>query len=280
MRLLASFCYKYKLALLVPSSAEVTGFFRQVDADSARSHDLLSKLQKLRGSVYLQDHAIRPSDLIDGRHQLNIDQESWHLLVLDKSDEVCGCVRYRRLDNATRFSQLGVSNSGLARCSVWGGRLRDAVESELTLSRRLGLQYVEVGGWALADQIRGTSAAFRMVMATFGLSQVLGGAMGLSTVTRRHGSASILRRIGGRPLQSATLELPAYYDPEYGCEMEVLRFWSWAPNARYRVAVDEIKAGLRDILVLTKQATDGPWLRSPYSDLSVSHELANAAAAR
>ena len=265
-----------KLALLAPSGSEVPKFFNQVYVNERRSNDLLAELQRLRGSVYLQDGAIEPSDLTDGRHKLDIDQESWHLVVLDENDGVCGCVRYRQFVHGSGFSQLAVSNSALARCDVWGPRLHDAVEAELALSRRLKLPYVEVGGWALGEQIRRTTEAFRMVISMFGLSQVLGGAVGISTVTHRNCSASILRRIGGRPLENASLELPAYYDPRYKCEMEILRFWSWAPNMRFRVSIDEIKAELRDILVFARGATVRPWLNSPYSGLSSSHELCNA----
>ncbi len=101
-----------------------------------------------------------------------------------------------------------------------------------------------------------------MAMATFGLSQVLGGAVGISTVTRRNGSASILKKIGGRPLKCESLELPPYHDPRYRCEMEVLPFRSWAPNPRFKVWIERIKAELRDILVLTKGAA-GPAFVSP-----------------
>jgi hypothetical protein len=229
----------------------------------------------LRGNVYLRDGAIQPDDLTDGRHELDIDRGGWHLLLLDKDDRVCGCARYREYPNYTRFSQLGVSNSALARCDLWGPKLQAAVESELALSRRLNLPYVELGGWALLEQVRGTTEAFRMAIAAYGLSQILGGGIGISTVTRRHGSASILRRIGGRPLETESSELPPYHDPEYRCEMEVLRFWSWAPSPRFRVWIEEIKAQLCDILVLTKGEATLPWVPAPYS----ANSLCNAASA-
>jgi len=242
-----------------------------VHVDPKRSGDLLAGLQRLRGSVYLRDGAIQPDDLTDGRHELDIDSGGWHLLVLDKDDQVCGCARYREYPNTTRFSQLGVSNSALARCDRWGPKLQVAVEAELALSRRLNLPYVELGGWALLEQVRGTTEAFRMAIATYGLSQVLGGGVGISTVTRRNGSASILRRIGGRPLETESSELPPYHDPEYKCEMEVLRFWSWAPSPRFRVWIDEIKAQLCDIVVVTKGSATFPWLPSPYSANNLCH---------
>jgi hypothetical protein len=241
-----------RLALLAPSTSAARMCFNGVHVDAERSADLLAEMQTLRGSVYLRDGAIRPGDLTNGRYQLDTDEGSWHLLVLDKQQRVCGCARYREYSNETGFSQLAVSRSALAHCDLWGPKLEQAVEEELALSRRLDLPYVELGGWALLEQIRGSTEAFRMAMASYSLSQILGGAVGISTVTRRNGSASILKRIGGRPLTCESLELPPYHDPGYRCEMEVLRFRSWAPNPRFKIWIDRIKAELRDILVLTK----------------------------
>jgi len=269
MRLLAG--GSRKLALLAPSAPAIPKFFNQVRVDPTRSDDLLAESQRLRGGVYLRDGAIRPDDLTDGRHELDIDHGGWHLLVLDKDDRVCGCARYREYPSHTRFSQLSVSSSALARCNLWGSKLQAAVESELALSRRLNLPYVELGGWALCEQIRGTTEAFRMAITAYALSQVLGGGVGISTVTRRNCSASILRRIGGRPLKTDGSELPPYHDPGYRCEMEILRFWSWAPSPRFRVWIDEIKAQLCEVPVLTKGVAPLPWLSPRYSRLVSSN---------
>ena len=75
--------------------------------------------------------------------------------------------------------------------------------------------------------------------------------MAISTVTRRNGSASILRRLGGRPLEYEQSKVPAYYDPRYDCEMEVLKFYSLARNPRYDVWVEELKQEIRSTPVLT-----------------------------
>ncbi len=248
-----------RLALLAPSSTAASTFFKRVESDARRSNDLLAELQRLRGSVYLKDGAIGPEDLSDGRHQADIDEESWHFVALDEADRVCGCIRYREYPRGSSFWQLGVSNSALARCDVWGPRLEMAVDAQLALSRQLNLPYIESGGWALSEHVRGTREALRMVIAVYGLSQVLGGAVGISTVTRRNGSASILKRIGGVPLQYQDAELPSYHDPRYNCEMELLGFRSWAPCSRFQILVDEMRTELRDIPVVTGVGCRRPW---------------------
>jgi len=228
--------------------------FGKVRVDDTNYNQLLKGMQQLRGRIYLDDHAIQPQQLTkDGRHKLDSDETSWHLLILDEAEQVCGCVRYREHPEEAGFSHLGVARSALAQCGEWGPKLATAVSAELALARRLAISYVEVGGWALKEQIRNTGEALRMVLATYSLAQALGGGVGLSTATRRHSSASILRKLGGRSLEERGVELPAYFDPEYGCEMEILRFYSWAPNPRYHTWVEAIREELKTIPVVTRK---------------------------
>jgi hypothetical protein len=250
------------LRLLAPSRSAVPRFFTRVHTNPKRYADLLAAAQRLRGSVYLEDGAIEPEQLTNGRHCLDLDLGSWHLLVLDREHQVCGCVRYREYSGDESFSELSVSSSALAKSRTFGSTFEAAVRSELSLASQLKVPFVESGGWALAKEIRGTTEALRMALAVYGLSQALGGAIGITTATRRHCSASILQRIGGQPLEFADFRLPFYHDPQYGCHMEVLRFYSWAPNPRFNVWIDHVKAELRTIPVLTNGATGPHWLAS------------------
>lgn len=217
---------------------------------------MLCSLQTLRGSAYLKDGALSKSHLTNGRHRHPLDPGSWHVLILDRRRRVRGCARYREYPNQTQFSGLSVALSELARCSQWGHSFRSSVSAELALSRNISLPYVELGGWALHDSIRGTTEAIRMALSTYALAQLLGGGVGITTATRRNGSASILRRIGGLPLEHDKGELPSYFDPQYGCEMEVLRFYSWSPNPKYVAWVTEMKAILQGALVVTPSVDD------------------------
>lgn len=223
-------------------------------SDAELCRKLLSRLQTLRGRVYLEDGAIQAHELTDGRHEVDSDWRSWHLLIIDADYQVHGCARYTPHPNETRYTDLTVSHSSLARCDRWGTKLKAAVESELELASRSGLPYVEVGGWALSENVRGTAEALRMVLAIYALAQEQGGVMGISTATVRHCSASILKRIGGFTLDHEGTELPPYFDHQYNCEMEVLRFHSWAPNPRFMPWIDQIKSELRDMPILTLAA--------------------------
>jgi hypothetical protein len=144
----------------------------------------------------------------------------------------------------TAFSDLGVSQSAQARCSQWGSALRKSVSLDLLLAETELLRYVEAGGWALAPELRCTTEALHIALASYALGELLGGCLGLSTATVRHHSASILRRLGGSTLVCDGRPLPPYYDPAYRCEMEIVRFDSRMPSPKYQALVDQLKAEL------------------------------------
>jgi hypothetical protein len=261
------------LVLLAPPQARVPASFTSVLHDPQHHALLLRQAQTLRGSVYLEDDAIDQSHLTNGRHIVRSDSKSWHLLVMDEDRQVCACTRYHHHPAGVEFSRLTAAESSLACCPEWGHKVRAAVEEELALSRSLDLPFVEIGGWALAHEIRGSVEALRMVLAAYAFFRILGGAVGLATATVRHSSASILRRIGGRPLQHKGLTVPSYQDPQYHCSMEMLRFYSWAPNPRYDSWIREISSEIRDVPVITGTIPELAWLPVDSPVISIHNRL-------
>ncbi len=249
-----------RLILLSPPGTQLKGAFRRVEGDAEWRQKLLSDMQRLRGRIYRGEGAITDQDLTaDGRHVQDGDDEAWHLLILNPNNRVVGCTRYLQHHASTSFNRLRVRTAALARSAEWSEPLRRAVESELENARRSGFSYVEVGGWALDESVRGSSDAVRSVLFTFAWSQVIGGCLGLSMATHRNGSASILRRIGGHPLTWNGQALPPYYDPQYKCEMEVIRFDSRVPSARYQHAIDEIRSHIPAMQVIGSGGASSPW---------------------
>ena len=233
-----------RLIVLAPGDCDVPDSFLQVEEDPERHETLLADIQTLRGARYLQDGAITPSQIsADGRHRLSVDEQSWHLLAI-KDGKVCGGARCRKSSNRIAFRDLSIGASPLAQSDVWGMKLRAAVEADLELARRKDVAYIEFGGWAVAEELCCTTEALRIALGVYSLSRSLGGCVGITAATRRHHSSSILRRIGGRPLTVDGVELPPYYDPQYSCEMEMLRFDSSFPNPRYEGWIEEIRAHL------------------------------------
>lgn len=221
---------------------------------------MLAQLQRLRGRCYLHDGAIESAHLsADGRHRQVIDDHAWHVVSLDAEGGVIGCARYLAHQTRVKLEDLGVWASALARQQEWLPVLRQAVEGEIELARRRKLDYAEVGGWAVSEALRYSTQAMDIALATYALAQKLGGCVGITTATVRNCSSRILRKIGGRPLEVAEQELPAYYDPQYRCDMELLRFESNAPNPKYQARMTRVAEHLPELPVIC--ARGGPLQR-------------------
>jgi hypothetical protein len=240
-----------EMVLLAPAGCALPESLSRRHDDRARHARWLEEMQRVRGSIYLADGALEPGQLTsDGRHVQHADYESWHVLAVNGNGEVQGCARYRHLTGDVGFEDLAVRDSWLAQSSQWGASLRSAVESEIVRARRQGKAFSEVGGWAIAPEKRCTTEALRVAMATYSLARLLGGCVGISTATERHRSSSILRRIGGSPLEYGGASLPSYYDPKYRCRMEVLRFDSSSPDASCSRLVDQLGSRMSAVSVM------------------------------
>jgi hypothetical protein len=248
-----------RMLLLAPAGAIIPESLTGAEWNPQYHRTLLAELQKLRGRVYLEDGAIERSELYpDGRYVQPTDDDAWHLMTLNGRGGASGCARYMAHSGPVHFDDIGVSNSPLRRSGEWGSGFRTAVEAEIELATRLGIDYVEVGGWALTEEVRGTSAALRIALGMFSMARLLGGCIGLTTATRRHSSSSILGRIGGKSLMAESVEIPGYFDPEYQCEMDILRFDSARPNPRFERWIEELKGYLSGVPVICRSLAASP----------------------
>ena len=238
-----------EFVLLAPLGTEVPSELGRLTADRASHSKLLADVQRLRGRIYSEDGAIDPKTLtIDGRHVQAVDNQSWHIVALGADGTVQGCIRYSPYDKNVRFEHLGAAASALSQSA--NHQVRHAIENEIASAREKQVGFSEVGGWALGPALRSSTAALDMLLLAFALIERLGGSLGVSTATVRHGSASILQRMGLRPLEFEGSELPAYYDPQYKCEMQILRFDSSAPNPKYSNRLRNFEAQLSNLRVL------------------------------
>jgi hypothetical protein len=243
-----------RIVLLAPSARSVSDFFTNVDVDADRHDQLIHDVQRFRGSIYLHDGAIERQELsVDGLHQTPDDDKSWHLILLNKEQQVSACAWYLEHENSVAMDDLRMRHIPLAHQDEWGAKVRKAMKSELARARRDRLQYVELGGWAVAQESRRTSAPLTVALAAYGFSgRHGGGALGMTTATFRHCSATILQRLGWSRFDVDGVTLPAYYDPRYKCMMEILRFDSGEPNPKYVSLIDRLRSKLADVLVVTR----------------------------
>jgi hypothetical protein len=241
----------YRFQLLAPPEIPPGATFGRQHTSKQLYDHFLAAIQKLRGRIYLKDGAIQEPELDDeGRFSMPGDKRSWHLLLIDASQRVIGGARYLVHPNTVSFDQLRVRHSGLAKDPAWGAKVRHAVEQQLALARAHNFSYVEIGGWVLSEDWRGTRAALETVVASYALAHLRGGCLGACTATARHGSSSILRRIGGASFRFEEEVLPPYEDPQYGCQMELLRFDYRTPSSRFAQLIGQLRSKLAGASVL------------------------------
>ena len=243
-----------RLILLAPDASIPAGLTR-IQFDPVRHQRLVQSMQKMRGNIYLHDGALRRGQLsADGLHKTPEDERSWHLLTVNSRDEVTGCAWYLQHANTVTADQLRVRNCPLATTEEWRSSLWKAIASDVALARSNKLAYAEVGGWAVSEQSRCTSGGLLLALAGYSLGRICGGAIGITTATVRHCSSTILRRIGGTRLEIDGATIPPYYDPRYDCEMELLRFDSRRPDAKFADLIDLLCEKLSSVLVIGKPA--------------------------
>ncbi len=244
-----------QLVMLAPAGGRIPGPFRSVAQDSRLHTQLLEQVQQLRGRIMVEEGALPQSGLdAFGRHRSELDAHAWHLLMVSGASRVTGCVRYLVHPSNVLFSRLGLRRAAAASgCAKWAHRVRSAVEGELAQARREAFSLVELGGWVLERELRGTADGIRMALGAFAWSQIAGGCLGRTTATVKHGSSSMLRRIGGSSLHAFGEPLPRYYDPDYNCEIEMLRFDSRKPNPAYSSLIDDARGSLLSTPIICPQ---------------------------
>jgi hypothetical protein len=248
----------HRFQLLAPP-AHANHAFSVATIDEETFSRQLTALQRLRGRVYLRDRAIQPWE-VDARsaYRMPGDDLSWHFLLIHGEQEVIGCVRFLVHPSTVSFKQLRICHSSMAGDAAWQDQVQQAIEADLTLARQENLSYIEIGGWALEEAWRGTSAALEILVASYALGRLWGGCLGSCTATVRHSSASILRRIGGSRFQVNGELIPPYEDPSYGCEMELLRFDSRSPALRFVPLIDRVEAKLAQTPAIVRGVVAAP----------------------
>jgi len=248
-----------RFVLLAPSHIERPGTLSKAVSDSGAHARLLAEAQRLRGRLYLADGAIKPWQLTpDARHLQPADRSSFHLLSLDSGGHVAACTRYMQHSPSVKFSDLDLSRTPLATDSTSGPLLRNAVEGEMARARELNYGFVEMGGWAITEALRCSTEAVRMVVTIYALGRLMGGALGVSTATTRHGSSSILKRLGASSMVDGNDSAGTYFDSNFECEMELLRFNSDRPNAKYEEAIQRCQNILAQTTIIAPGKSNMP----------------------
>jgi hypothetical protein len=267
LRLSGNGLHNRALILVAPFGVE-PNFFGDV-IGSRRVYDAaLGEMQRFRGQVYVSEGNLSSADLSpDGRHVQAADSKSWHLLTLDEQGSVGACGRILVHRSNASFRELLVSHCALARCEGWGYLLQRAVEEQIQSTRQQGMQFAEIGGWAVDRSLRCTTEALRLLMAGYALGQLLGGVIGITTANTGHHSSSILRRIGGVPLTTGNIPFPKFYEPQYRAEIEILCLDSFRMNPHFQQYMRECVTALETATVISSVPARRPIRRDFVHDV-------------
>jgi hypothetical protein len=243
-----------ELVLVAPPNATLGDAFNNVTVDPFQHQQLIREMQRLRGSIYLDEGNIAPHQLTaDGRHQTAEDDKGWHLLMTGADGRVRSCALYILYENTASIADLRVRQCPLVQVPEWNTKVKGAVESEIARARRAGLRFAELGGWAIAKERRGTPEGLMMALATYGLARTLGGALGITTANVAHSCSSILRRLGGAFLEFEGTTIPSYFDPRYNTTIDLLRFDSRNPSTKYADLIDIVKEKLANVPIIASR---------------------------
>jgi hypothetical protein len=231
--------------ILAPQGAEFPRSPVNANYDTIRHTRLLAEMQRLRGRVALREGAVTPSMLdSSARYIMPGDENSWHLLRLYDDGRVAGCARILVHPRNVNFPKLRIASASVSQCTFWARHVRNAVESELTRARLNDLTTIEPGGWVVDEALRGTCEAVSLAISAFAWAQILGDCIGFLTATVKHGSATILRRLGGRQLKTEGETIPGYFEPAWGCNMELLHFDTNSLNPRFEPSLSSARSRL------------------------------------
>jgi hypothetical protein len=240
-----------RLVLVAPLHVTRFDAFSNVTTDTAQNRRMVEEMQRLRGSIYLDEGNVKHDQLTkDGRHQTQEDDLSWHLLMTDQAGHVRSCALYFEHENASTIQDLRLKNCPLVKRAESRDKVKFAVEAEMARASAAGLRFAEVGGWAISKERRGSPDGLMIALATYGLSRMLGGGIGITTANVAHSCSSILRRLGGDYLEFEGKPIPSYFDPKYNTEIDLLRFDSRKPSAKYAELIDTVMEKLANVSVL------------------------------
>src|SRR5438034_11446111 len=88
-----------RIVLLAPSASATAGMFSNVIVDEPRHRQLVRRVQRFRGGIYLKDSAIQPDQLSSsGLHQTREDEFGWHMVSFGRDGQVNACALYLEHD--------------------------------------------------------------------------------------------------------------------------------------------------------------------------------------
>jgi hypothetical protein len=248
------------LTVVAPSVAHVPEWLSNALVNDAMYQNMIDEIQRFRGNVYVHDKAIPASSLDkEGRHYSDYDYQAWHIIFRDRREDLCGAIRVGLVScTDTDVEDLQVLRFLAKMPDDQRTPLEAAVRGFLGNCRLLQPSICEPGAWAVAEDVRKGRLAPVLAASIWSLLRVVGGASGVATATTRHGSADILKKMGGFDLILNGVPLVPFYDSYHACYMELVGFDSSYLNPRLEATVTEVQEYMGLLPIITRGASSPP----------------------
>lgn len=243
------------LSVVAPDAVQIPPPLTHVTQDERLYDEAIKNIQLFRGRVFVEDRLL-PSTALDatGRHNVEADYKSWHLVLEGGQGEVCGTMRLKvfRIDrepiNLERLQLYGFM-------SRMHPELRESVETGvykfIADSAKSYSYFTEVGGWAVGEDQRKTVLGPVLAASLWGLARASGGGTGIATARIQNQASEILQRMGGMEIFAYGSALPPFYDSYHACEHQLLGFDSEYLSSRLEATVADIKTHILQTNIIT-----------------------------
>ena len=248
------------LTIVAPSVTQIPEWLPNVLVNDGMYQEVIGEIQRFRGGVYVQDKAIPANALDDlGRHYSDYDYRAWHVLFRDRRQDLCGAIRVGLVSygDIEGIDHLQVLEFLSHMPSDKKAPLETAVRKFLDNCKTLVPSICEPGAWAVSADVRKGRLAPVLAASIWSLLRVVGGAAGVATATTKHGSANILKKMGGFDLFLNGMPLVPFYDSYHQCYIELIGFDSDYLNPRLEPTVAQVQDYMSTLPIITTDARDG-----------------------
>ncbi len=234
--------------LLAPANARIPSVFSRVEENKDVHEAWLTKLQQLRGKVFLEDGAIKESHLDEqGRHISKHDVLSWHYLALSPEEQLRGVMRCQVWYTSERLPELCDLNLYVLLERMQNLELRQKFTTALTTFIHQPNEqacFVEISALAVDKASQGFTIGSMLGVSAYSLANIIDAYAGVGAGTDRHHTARFYHKLGGisfRDPSNPEEILPPFFDTGYDCQMDIMGFIDPAPSVNEMVRIVEEK---------------------------------------
>ncbi|MEY4530425.1 MAG: hypothetical protein RLZZ156_1146 [Deinococcota bacterium] len=223
--------------LLAPANARIPKVFSRVEENVQAHETWRTKLQQLRGKVFLEDGAIKESHLDEqGRHISKLDINSWHFLVMSPEEQIRGVMRTQIWYYDDRLPELCELNLYGLLERMQDLELRQKFTTALNNTMHQpndNTCFMEVSALAVDAASQGFTIGSMLGISGYSIGNIVDAYVAFGAGTDRHHTARFYHKLGGisfRDSSNPEVVLPPFFDTGYNCQMDIMAFFKDQPT--------------------------------------------------